>query len=157
MATNTASSNQEPSSLSRSVEKRLKAQKQTISEARTAAVLSRWDSVREEQQKWLDPFTKLPLERALQYLEDLRKVTERAGFIINERINSPGKPIRCAGTRCGKDVSGTNPSGTPRYIAVVYQKDPRHPEIGQNLYFCSELCKNQWVRDGQGARGTDGK
>lgn len=117
----------------------------------------RWESVREEQEKWLEPFYKLPIERAMAYLEDLRKICEQAGYIMNQRISNDPARMRCAGPRCGKDLSGLLPNGRPRWIAKKDLRDKEHPEIIRSLYFCSELCNNGWIRSTQGAGGTTGQ
>ena len=129
--------------------------KKTLSQVRQAAVLSRWDSVKQEKEKWLEPFHKLPLERALVYLDDLRKVIEAAGLIMNQRINDPKNITVCE--VCKKDVSGTLPSGQVKWIAIKYIKNERNPSLGRNIYFCTELCNNQWVHKHLGALGGDGK
>lgn len=120
-------------------------------------VMVRWESVREERDKWLEPFYKLPIERALAYLEDLRKICEIAGGVLNERIGNDPQRMRCAGPRCGKDLSGLLPNGRPRWIAKKDMRDKEHPEIIRSLFFCSELCNNSWVRATQGAGGTTGQ
>ena len=130
---------------------------QHISKVRTDAVLARWESVRTEKEMWLKPFTELSIERAMAYLEDLRKICEHAGHILNERINSPSSPLRCAGPRCKKDLSGVNPTGRPKWIKKMDVRDPNHTEIIRSIYFCSELCANGYARAGQGAVGGDGR
>ncbi len=126
-----------------------------IAAVRAAAVMSRWESVRAEKEKWLEPFHKLPLERALSYLDDLRKITEAAGFIVNARINDPNNAIFCE--TCKKDVSGRAPNGQVKWIAQKYIKNERNPQLGRNIHFCSELCHNKWVHGHMGAMGGDGK
>jgi hypothetical protein len=128
-----------------------------LSKIRQDAAISRWDSVRAEKENWLSPFRELTIERAMAYLEDLRKICEDAGHILNDRINNPKSPMKCAGPRCGKDLSGTNPSGRPKWIAKKDFRDEKHPEIIRSLYFCSELCNNGWARARQGAGGGDGR
>lgn len=146
-----------PTSLPPQGDSRPSVKKKSVSQIRQAAVLSRWDSVAQDREKWLEPFYKLPIDRAMSYLEDLRKVTESAGKIMNERINRPGSPLKCAGPRCGKDVSGTRPNGMPKWIGKKDFRDKHHPEIIHSLYFCSELCNNAWSRAHLGALGGDGK
>ena len=131
--------------------------KSRISKVRQEAALVRWDSVREQREQWLKPFRELPLDRAMPYLEDLRKICEDGGHILNERINHPSSPVKCAGPRCGKDLSGTNPSGRPKWIKTMYIKDAKNPEIGRSIYFCSEICSNAWARARQGSMGGDGR
>jgi hypothetical protein len=131
--------------------------KRHISKVRQEAALVRWQSVKEEREQWLKPFRELPIDRAMPYLEDLRKICEDGGHIMNERINHPSSPVKCAGPRCGKNLEGTNPSGRPKWIKTMYIKDPKNPEIGRSIYFCSELCANGWARARQGAMGTDGR
>ena len=128
-----------------------------ISEVRRDAILSRWESVQQEQKEWLMPFHELPLARAMAYLEDLRKITELAGAIINQRIGNEYRLMKCAGPHCGKDMSGTLSNGRPKWIAKKDLKDKNNPEIIHSLYFCSEICHNLWVRQQQGAMGGDGR
>lgn len=118
------------------------------------SVMVRWESVKQEREEWLVPFHKLSIERAMTYLEDLRDVCELAGGIMNERISKDPANMRCAGPRCGKDLSGLRPNGLPKWIAKKDLRDKNHPEIIRSLYFCSELCNNEWVRKTQGAGGT---
>jgi hypothetical protein len=127
--------------------------KRHISKVRTEAILARWESVKQEREQWLKPFRELPIESAMPYLEDLRKICEDGGHILNERINHPGSPVKCAGPRCGKDLSGLQPNGRPKWIKTMYIKNPKNPEIGNSIYFCNELCANEWARKQQGAMG----
>lgn len=117
-------------------------------------VMVRWESVRAERDAWLQPFYKLPLERAMAYLEDIRKIAEQAGYILNERIGNDPNKVRCAGPRCGKDLSGLQPNGRPKWIAKKDFRDKTHPEIIHSVYFCCELHHNEWVKNTQGAGGT---
>lgn len=120
------------------------------------AVLQRWESVQQEQEAWLKPFHELEIERAMRYLEDLRVITSKAGEIMNRRINE-GKNIKCSGPRCGKDLTGLKSNGLPKWISKKDFKDVKNPEIWHCLYFCSEICNNEWVRSQMGGGGTDGK
>jgi hypothetical protein len=131
--------------------------KRHISKVRTEAILARWESVKKETEEWLKPFYDLPIERAMFYLEDLRKICEQAGHIMNERISGDKARMKCSGPRCGKNLEGTNPSGRPKWLAKKDLRDKDHPEIIRSLYFCSELCNNQWTRAQQGAMGGDGR
>jgi hypothetical protein len=131
--------------------------KRHISKVRTEAILVRWESVRKEVEEWLKPFYDLPIERAMFYLEDLRKICEQAGHVMNERISGDKARMKCAGPRCGKNLEGTNPSGRPKWLAKKDLRDAKNPEIIRSLYFCSEICHNQWVHAQQGAGGTDGR
>jgi hypothetical protein len=137
-------------------QQRLDAQSQHISEVRKGAAEKRWDSVQQQREEWLAPFTDLPTERALRYLEDLRSICERGGYILNQRINST-EHITCGWKGCKRDLTGLGPNGMPKYIAVKWVKDPDNPQLSRNIYFCSQLCEQHWVREGGGARGTDGK
>jgi hypothetical protein len=130
---------------------------QHISKVRTDAVMARWESVRQERANWIRPFAELSIERAMAYLEDLRKICEDAGHILNERINRTGSPVKCAGPRCGKDLSGTNPNGRPKWMAKKDYRDAKHTEIMHSLYFCSDSCANGFNRAHQGAQGGDGR
>src|SRR5438445_2685174 len=119
------------------------------------AAMTRWESVKEERKKWILPFKTLPIHTAMTYLEDLRKICEEAGHIMNERLNDTRHPIRCAGPHCGKDLTGVQPSGKPKWVAKKDFKDKNHPEIFHSLYFCCELHVNEWTRaQGGGAGGT---
>jgi len=124
-----------------------------ISTIRSKAALSRWDAVREEEESFLEPFRSLPLNRALSYLEDLRAITEQGGHIINQRIGDDKNKMRCAGPRCGKDLSGLRPNGMPLWIAKKDIKDKNIPELIFSLYFCSPQCENAYVRQHNGAMG----
>ena len=122
-------------------------------EARRANIRARWESVREERERWLVPFRELKLERALDFLNDLQRIWEEGSAIINERINAD-KMVKCAGPRCGKDLSGTLPNGRPKWVGVKTIRNPRHPDIMQNIYFCSEVCQNMWIKKTDGAGGS---
>jgi hypothetical protein len=117
---------------------------------------TRWESVKKDEEDWLRPFTEQSVEVALRYLEDLRIVCEKAAKILNQRIN-PADNIKCSGPGCKNDVSGTRPNGFPKYIAVKWIRDPDNPSLGRNMFFCSEICNNMWVRAQMGGGGTDGK
>ena len=121
------------------------------------AALARWDSVREQKEEWLRPFYKMPIEEAMAYLENLRKVCSAAGEIMNTRLSQDKNNMRCAGPRCGKDLSGTLPNGRPRWIAKKDIRDSEHPEIIRSFYWCSEICHNEWVRKQGGWAGGDGR
>jgi hypothetical protein len=129
-----------------------------LSKMKRKAVMVRWESVEKQREEWLAPFYKLPIDRAMKYLEDLRDVCELAGGIMNERISKDDpRNIRCAGPRCGKDLSIPLPTGKPRWIAKKDFKDKRHPEIWHSLYFCSELCNNAWIRSQNDAVAPDAR
>ena len=119
------------------------------------AVLARWDSVREEREIWIHPFEDLALDRALRYLEDLRAICEAGGKIIDDRINSD-KRIKCAGPKCGKSLEGLKPNGMPKWVSKEDYKDSKTGGW-RSRFFCSELCKNSWVRFQQGGGGSDGR
>jgi|SRR5882724_7940732 len=121
------------------------------------AALARWESVKEERDEWMSPFYQLPINQAMAYLEDLRKVCEDASRIMNQRIGEDKRTIRCAGPRCGIDLSGNNPSGRPKWIAKKDLRDPVHPEIIRSLYFCCVLHEQEYVRMSQGSMGTTGQ
>ena len=130
---------------------------QEKNELKRAASMARWDSIDEERELWLRPFRELPEERAMRYLESVRKIGEEGGKILNERINDSKKVKKCAWRKCRKVIVdrqvGPNQM-VPGWIAQVVEKDKRHPEIHRSFFFCSELCKNQWTREGDGARGS---
>lgn len=128
----------------------------SLSAVRREAVQKRWEAVREDRAQFVAPFRELPVADALTYLETLRKICEEGGYILNERIGSD-KRIKCSGPRCGKDLSGNRPNGMPKWVAKKDFHDKVHPEIIRSLYFCSELCNNEWVHKQQGASGTDGR
>lgn len=121
------------------------------------AAKARWQSVKEEHELWMTPFYQLPIEEAMSYLEDLRRICEEGGTVMNDRIGKDPKKMRCSGVRCGKDLSGTTVNGRPKWIAKKDIRDKEHPEIIRSVYFCSEICHNSWVREQQGAMGGDGK
>jgi hypothetical protein len=127
-----------------------------IAGIRRAAVMERWKSVKEEQEKWIKPFEEQPVEIALRYLEDLRIICERGGTILNARIND-NKNIKCSGPRCGKDLTGTRPNGMPKWIAKMDFRDKNNPEIFHCLYYCSELCRNEFTRKQMNNAVSDGK
>ena len=110
-----------------------------LSQIRHDAVMSRWESVREEREMWMLPFRKLEIERALRYLEDLRSICTEAGVILNERINA-GTKIICAGPHCKNDLTGNRPNGMPKWIAKVDSKDINNPEISVNSWSSRSLC-----------------
>lgn len=128
-----------------------------LSKMKRDAVMVRWESVKLQREQWLDPFYKLPLERAMVYLEDLRKVCEHAAYILNDRLGNDPNKMRCAGPRCGKDLSGLLFNGRPKWIAKKDIRDATHPEIIRSYYYCSELCHNLWIRAQGGGAGGDGK
>jgi len=123
-----------------------------LSKVRSDSAMARWESVREEKENWLIPFRKLDVERALRYLEDLRIICSEAGVILNERINS-GKKIKCSGPRCGNDLTGLRPNGMPKWVAKKDFKDLKNPEVWHCLYFCSDVCSNEWTRAQMGMAG----
>lgn len=131
-----------------------------LSQIRHNAVMSRWESVREEKDQWMIPFHKLDVERALRYLEDLRIICAEAGAILNERINA-GTKIKCSGPRCGMDLTGLKPNGLPKWIAKKDFKDVNNPEIWHTRFFCSSLCDNEFIRSQVGeapdAHGKENK
>jgi hypothetical protein len=131
--------------------------KRHISKVRTEAALARWDSVRQEKENWIAPFRELTIERAMAYLEDLRKICEDAGHILNARISEDKTKIRCANKRCKKDLNGLTPSGRPKWMAKKDFRDPNHPEIIRSLYFCNDTCNNDWLREQQGSMGSDSR
>lgn len=121
------------------------------------AALSRWESVKREEQIWLRPFKELPIDRAIAYLEDLRKITEKAGHILNDRISEDKKRMVCAGPGCGISVEGLNSSGRPKWIAKMDFKDRKNPEIIRSLYFHSMECHNAYIKKHGGAYGGTGQ
>jgi hypothetical protein len=131
--------------------------KRHLSKVRHDAALARWDSVKREVEEWLKPFRELPIERAMFYLEDLRKICEQAGHIMNERISSDRARMKCSGPRCGKLLDGLNPNGRPKWIKKMDLRDKKNPEIIRSIYFCTELCANEWTRAQQGSMGGDGR
>jgi len=132
------------------------APEKSISIVRSEAAKSRWEAVKEERESYLAPFYELSIERAMAYLEDLRKICEQGGTILNDRIGNDKDRMRCAGPRCGKDLSGLRPNGMPLWIAKKDLRDRQHPEIIRSLYFCSSLCENSWARAAGGAAGGVG-
>ena len=120
------------------------------------AVRTRWDAVKEDRAQFISPFHSLPVADALSYLESLRKICEEGGHILNDRIGAD-KNIKCAGPRCGKDLSGLRPNGMPPWVAKKDFHDKQNPEIIRSLYFCSEQCNNEWVRKHMGSMGGDGR
>src|SRR6266446_1299753 len=121
------------------------------------AAMSRWERVEQERQQFMEPFLKLPIEEAMAYLESLRGIIEDGGHILNDRIGSDKNKMRCAGPRCGKDLSGLRPNGMPLWIAKKDIRDPNYPDIIRSLYFCSELCNNDFARKHMGAFGGTGQ
>ena len=91
--------------------------------------LSQWESIRREKAKWMRPFSDLSIDRAMAYLEDLRRLTEDASRKMNERINNEKGYIKCAAAGCGISLDGLRPNGTPKYIGKHDYKDPKNPEI----------------------------
>jgi hypothetical protein len=135
-----------------------------LSEVRRAVSLSYWESVKEERQKWLQPFKELPLDRAQAYLEDLRKVCEQAAYILNERIGSDVALQVCGGPHCrsgvgGKraNLSGLTPNGRPKWIAKFDYRDRKDPAIMRAVYFCSSICQQEYARKHNGSLGGDGR
>lgn len=120
------------------------------------AAKHRWESVKEDRELWMSPFYLQSIEKAMAYLEDLRKIVEEAGHIMNDRIGKDKARMRCAGPHCGKDLSGLRPNNMPMWIAKKDLRDRDHPEIIRSLYFCSELCNNTWARLHMGAMGGTG-
>jgi len=99
------------------------------------------------------PFNELPIDRAMAYLEDLRKLIEDAGHTLQQRIGNEKGYLRCAGPGCGVSVDGVRGNGMPKYIAKFDFKDKKNPDIIRSIYFCSELCNNNWARSKGGAMG----
>ena len=124
-----------------------------ISNIRREAVQSRWEAVREQEESFIEPFKTLPINKAMVYLDDLRHITEIGGHILNDRIGKDKNKMACSGPRCGKDLSGTRPNGMPLWIAKKDIRDKDIPNLIYSLYFCSELCHNQYVRAHNGAMG----
>jgi hypothetical protein len=110
-----------------------------------AALKARYDSVREEREEWMKPFYSLPVDRAMAYLEDLRKICESAGTIMNERISKDTRNMLCA-CGCGKDLSGLKPNGLPKWCKKMDLKDKKHPEIWHSLYFAEAICVEKYTR-----------
>jgi hypothetical protein len=130
--------------------------KRSRSDSARAAVEARWTAVREAREQWIAPFASLDIERALTYLDDLRKIQEEGARIIQERLCGD-KNNKCEWRKCHKSVAGLNPSGMPRYISSFPVRDIPNSNIQRRIYFCSELCLNQWNREGGGARGSESK
>jgi ribosomal protein L34E len=130
------------------------AKRKRISMLRQEAILSRWESVRKEELAWMRPFSDLPLERALAYLEDLRKICEKAGHVINQRIGEDKGRMKCAS--CKKDLEGLTAAGRPKYLAKFDFRNKKNPEIFESIYLCSMLCQNNWARKHGGAMGGTG-
>jgi hypothetical protein len=128
--------------------------RQKISRMKHNAALSRWESVKRERFLWLKPFRELSIEKAMAYLEELRRITEEAGHILQERIAGDKSKIIC-GT-CKENLEGTLPTGKPKYIAKIDHRDKKNPEIIRSLYFCSQLCYNTFARKHGGAFGGTG-
>lgn len=121
------------------------------------AAKQRWESVKEDRELWMSPFYLQSIEKAMNYLEDLRKIVEEGGHILNDRIGKDKARMRCAGPTCGRDLSGMRPNGMPMWIAKKDLRDKTHPEIIRSLFFCSVLCEQTWVRRAGGAMGGDGR
>ena len=133
-----------------------------LAQAGRVAAKARWEAVRENYEQFIEPFHSLPIEKALDYLADLHKITEAGGGIINDRVTSE-KNMKCSGPRCGKNLEGLGSNGMPKYFYRHVMKDNRNPmgadrkEHFRIFYFCSELCWNGYVRDSQGAQGSEAK
>lgn len=133
-----------------------------LSQKKRDAVGVRWAAVREERQRWIDPFHDLTIAAALDYLKDLQSIWEEGGAIINERINSD-KHIKCSGPKCGRMLDGLRPNGMPKWVAKMDLKDERNPTGKDGKprtvphYFCSELCYNAFMRRAGGALGNESK
>lgn len=130
--------------------------KEHISEVRRKAVQLRWQQVKEDREDWIRPFNDLQIDKALEYHHDLQQIWEEGARILNDRIGNQ-KHIKCSGPRCGKKLDGVRPNGMPLWVAKKDMKDPKRPGLVLSLYFCSELCNNEWVHKQQGGGGTDGK
>ena len=133
-----------------------------LAQAGRIAAKARWEAVREDREQFIEPFNSLPIEKALSYLEDLRKICEEGGNVINDRITG-AKNITCSGPGCKHDLSGTRPDGRPKWIGQIPVADPRNP-IGRDgkphltmHYFCSELCWNGFMRKHDGSMGSEAK
>ena len=123
-----------------------------------AAVNKRWESVKANREEWLKPFRELPVPDALAYLEDLRRICQDAGAIINERINDSSLHKECA--FCKKscdDRQLANGQTMPSYASVKSFKRKNNPEIWDTFYFCSAACDNGWVRKHGGQYGGTGQ
>jgi len=116
-------------------------------------VFTRWESIRRERPLWMRPFSELPIDRAMAYLEDLRKLIEDAGHVLTQRIGDEKNYVRCSGPGCGISLAGTRPNGMPKYVAKWDFKDKKNPDIIKSIYFCSDLCTNNWTRTHNGAMG----
>lgn len=127
-----------------------------ISEVRRKAIEARWQQVKDDREDWMRPFHDLRIEKALEYLTDLQRIWEEGSRIINDRLGNE-KNIKCSGPHCGKDVTGLKPNGMVKWVAKKDMKDEKRPGVIRSLYFCSELCHNEWVRKMNGAGGTDGR
>lgn len=138
-------------------------QMKSLSEVRRDAALSRWDSVKQEKENWLKPFRELEVSRALSYLEDLRKITEEAGKIINSRMSESKSRQVCVNVlfklrvaTCRKDVSDRQGHGgmlVPGYVWRGVYRDENNPDIMHEYYACSAECQNAFMRKGGGGMG----
>jgi ribosomal protein L34E len=126
-----------------------------IRKMKQQAVRVRWDAVKEQHEEFLEPFYKWSIDKAMEHLEVIRKFTEEAATVMNDRISKDPRKEKCA--ICGKDLSGTQPNGRPKWIAKKDFKDKNHPEITHSFYYCSELHHNQWVAKQGGWAGNDGR
>jgi hypothetical protein len=119
-------------------------------------VRARWDAVRSARASYMAPFQDESIEDAMRYLEELRKICEEGAQIMNSRINDEKNPKLCSGPGCKKScedrVDGSGQKH-PGYVAIKYIKDIENPGIGRNLFFCSELCEQKFVRAHNGAMG----
>lgn len=127
-----------------------------ISEVRRKAIEARWQQVKDDREDWMRPFHDLRIDKSLEYLTDLQRIWEEGSRIINERLGNE-KNIKCSGPRCGKDLTGLKPNGMVKWLAKKDMKDEKHPGVIRSLYFCSEICNNEYVRKMNGAGGTDGR
>jgi hypothetical protein len=124
-----------------------------ISEVRRKAVQIRWDQVKQDREDWIRPFHDLRIDRALEYHHDLQNIWEEGARILNERIGNE-KHIKCSGPTCGKNLSGLKPNGMPKWIAKRDYNDIHHPGVIKSIYFCSELCANEYTKKQGGGAGT---
>src|SRR5580765_2959389 len=133
--------------------KRKKPVRARIPRAQLSKILTRQESIRRERPLWMRPFHELPIERALAYLEDLRVLIEDAGHVLTQRIGNERGYLRCSGPGCGISLDGLRPNGMPKYVAKWDFKDKKNPDIIKSVYFCSDLCVNNWNRSKGGAMG----
>lgn len=123
-----------------------------ISEVRRKAVEMRWTQVKEDREDWIRPFHDLRIEKSLEYLTDLQHIWEEGSRIINERLGNE-KNIKCSGPHCGKNLTGLRENGMVKWVAKKDMKDPDHPGVIKSLYFCSEICNNEWTKKQLGMAG----